>query len=91
MAFGKFDFRLLTVFATRSSLISSMKSLKLSLSTAMHQDSRKKTAIENISSHKACDIIKAGLSEIRVKSVAVGWSQCIETTGKRFQTLLKPF
>ena len=41
----------------------------------MHQDSRKKTAIENIYSHKHCDIIAAGLCEIREKFVVVGWSQ----------------
>jgi len=29
----------------------------------MHQDSGKKTAMENINSHKDCDIIEAGLCE----------------------------
>ena len=43
-----------------------------------------KTAIENI--NKDCDIKEAGLCEIRVKSVVVAWSQCIERTGKRFHT-----
>ena len=42
MANGKSDFRLLTGFAIRSSLISSLKPLNLSRNTAMHQDSRKK-------------------------------------------------
>ena len=45
-----------------------------------------KAAIEYINSHKDCDIIEAGLCEIRVKSIVVAWSQCIERTGKRSQT-----
>ena len=45
-----------------------------------------KAAIENINSHKDCDIMEAGMCEIRVESVVVAWSQCIERTGKRFHT-----
>ena len=42
----------------------------------------KKTGIGNIHSQKNCDIIEAGLCEIRMKSVVVAWSQCIQWTGE---------
>lgn len=81
MAYGKFDFRLLTDFATRSFLISSMKSFNLSLKHG-HAPRFMQIAIENINSHKDCTIIAAGVCEIRVKSDVVAWSQCIQGTGE---------
>ena len=45
-----------------------------------------KTAIKYINGQEDCDIIEAGLCEIRVKSIVVAWSQCIERTGKRVHT-----
>ena len=81
MANGKFDFKLLTSFATRSSLISSLKSLNV----VKHSHAprlKEYTGIENVHSHKDCDIITAALCEIKLKSVVVAWSQCIEGTGE---------
>ena len=45
-----------------------------------------KTGIGNIHSQKKCDIIEAGVYEIRMKSVVAAWSQCFQGTGEQFQT-----